>query len=83
MYTTIEADIKNGRISSPEIQKLPAVAHVLITFIPTFEKKNEVHEQKRSENSLFGSLSRFSNPDKVQEESNAWYEASRRRHDPD
>lgn len=82
MYTTIEADIENGRISSPEIRKLPAVAHVLITLIPTFEKMKEVHEQKRSENSLFGSLSRFANPDKVQEESSAWYEASRSTHDP-
>ncbi len=34
MYTTIEADIKNGRISSPELRKLPAVAHVLITLLP-------------------------------------------------
>lgn len=33
MYTTIEADIENGRVSSPEIQKLPAVAHVLITLL--------------------------------------------------
>jgi len=34
MYTTIEADIENGRIRSPEIQKLPSVAHVLITLLP-------------------------------------------------
>ena len=33
MYTTIEADIENGRVRSPEIQKLPAVAHVLITLL--------------------------------------------------
>jgi hypothetical protein len=33
MYTTIEADIENGRIRSPEIRKLPAVAHVLITIL--------------------------------------------------
>ncbi len=33
MYTTIEADIEDGRIRSPEIRKLPAVAHVLITLL--------------------------------------------------
>jgi hypothetical protein len=33
MYTTIEADIKDGRISSPELRKLPAAAHVLITLL--------------------------------------------------
>jgi hypothetical protein len=33
MYTTIEADIKNGRITGPESQKLPAMAHVLITLL--------------------------------------------------
>ena len=39
MYTTIEADIENGRISSPEIRKLPAVAHVLITLLNTQNMK--------------------------------------------
>jgi hypothetical protein len=33
MYTTIEADIENGQVRSPEIQKLPSVAHVLITLL--------------------------------------------------
>ena len=33
MYTTIEADIENGRIISPELRRLPAVAHVLITIL--------------------------------------------------
>jgi hypothetical protein len=41
MYTTIEADIENGRIRSPEIRKLPAAAHVLITVLPrTGEKES-------------------------------------------
>jgi len=39
MYTTIEADIENGRITGPEIRKLPAVAHVLITLIKKPEEK--------------------------------------------
>ena len=39
MYTTIEADIENGQIKSPEIEKLPAKAHVLITLLGSGEKK--------------------------------------------
>jgi len=39
MYTTIEADIENGRIKSPELEKLPATAHVLITLLRCPEKK--------------------------------------------
>ncbi|MEN8254084.1 MAG: hypothetical protein ABFR33_01310 [Verrucomicrobiota bacterium] len=33
MYTTIEADIINGQVKGPELQKLPAQAHVLITLL--------------------------------------------------
>jgi hypothetical protein len=33
MYTMIEADIKNGRITGPESRKLPAAAHVMITLL--------------------------------------------------
>ena len=33
MYTTIEADIENGKITGPEVGKLPANAHVLITLL--------------------------------------------------
>jgi hypothetical protein len=41
MYTTIEADIENGRIIGPESRKLPAAAHVLITLLPfKVEKKS-------------------------------------------
>jgi hypothetical protein len=82
MYTTIEADIKNGRITGPESQKLPAMAHVLITLIPPSGKEKGVQEQRGSENSLFGSLNRFARPDRIQEESGAWYEAAGRKHDP-
>ena len=32
-YTTIEADIENGKIKSTDISKLPPTAHVLITFL--------------------------------------------------
>ena len=42
MYQTIEAEFENGRLISPELQKLPAVAHVLITWINSSgaEQKN-------------------------------------------
>jgi hypothetical protein len=33
MYTTIEADIINGQLKGPELQKLPEQAHVLITLL--------------------------------------------------
>lgn len=33
MYTTIEADIENGRVTGPEAEKLPVNAHVLITLL--------------------------------------------------
>ncbi len=33
MYQSIEADIENGRVKSPELQTLPAVAHVMITWL--------------------------------------------------
>jgi hypothetical protein len=33
MYTTIEADLINGRVTGPEAGKLPAHAHVLITLL--------------------------------------------------
>jgi len=39
MYTTIEADIENGRITGPESRKLPAMAHVLITLLKKTEEK--------------------------------------------
>lgn len=35
MYTMIEADIKNGRITGPESRNLPAAAHVMITLLNT------------------------------------------------
>lgn len=33
MYQAIEAELEDGRVRSPELQKLPAVAHVLITWL--------------------------------------------------
>ena len=39
MYTSIEAELENGRVKSPELEKLPAVAHVLITWLASSGKK--------------------------------------------
>lgn len=33
MYTTIEADLENGRLTGAEVGKLPSHAHVLITLL--------------------------------------------------
>ena len=33
MYTTIEANLDNGRVTGPEASKLPAHAQVLITLL--------------------------------------------------
>ncbi len=33
MYTTIDADIKNGRVMGPKAGELPASAHVLVTLL--------------------------------------------------
>ena len=41
MYTTIEADIENGRIIGPEVGRLPASAHVLITLLEGEDKKEK------------------------------------------
>ncbi len=40
MYQSIEAELENGRVKSPELQKLPAVAHVLITWIQSSVMKS-------------------------------------------
>lgn len=39
MYTTIEADIEDGRIRGTEISRLPKTAHVLITLISPTEPR--------------------------------------------
>jgi len=39
MYTTIEADIENGLIKSPDLKELPSTAHVLITLLRSPIKK--------------------------------------------
>ena len=33
VYTTIEAEIENGLVKSPDLRKLPSAAHVLITWL--------------------------------------------------
>ncbi len=41
MYTTIEADIKDGRVTGPEAGKLPPLSHVLITLLGSPEEKQK------------------------------------------
>ena len=47
MYQSIEAEVENGRLISPELQKLPSGAHVLITWI-------QASVTKRRPNPVFG-----------------------------
>lgn len=42
MYTTIEADIKNGQVLGAEAAKLPSQAHVLITLLNSLPGKKAV-----------------------------------------
>ncbi len=38
-YQVIEADLENGRVKSPDLRKLPSIAHVLITWIQVTDEK--------------------------------------------
>lgn len=49
MYTTIEANIENGHLSGPEIDKLPMHAHVLITLLGTSAAKRPAFGTHTSE----------------------------------
>ena len=53
MVTTIEADIKNGKIIGPNAAKLPAIAHVRITLLTKPEKS---HPDWNSIKAQFGKL---------------------------
>ena len=46
MYTTIEADIENGIILSPEASSIPEHAHVLITLLSLPQKANRLSATK-------------------------------------
>jgi len=49
-----------------------------------FLEVSEAHAtrlERSPKKSLVGSLSRFARPDRIQEESDAWYKASREKHD--
>lgn len=41
MYTTIEADIENGKIMGPEADRIPFSAHVLITLLESKEPEKK------------------------------------------
>ena len=50
MYMTIEADIENGWVNSPEIKQLPPHAHVLITLLTSPAAKRPVFGTRTSGN---------------------------------
>ena len=74
--TTLTLNIKDER-------KVEDVLRFLrdIDFLDVFESGDK--SQKSPHKSLLGSLSRFSSPDRIQEESDAWYRASGEKHDSD
>ena len=49
MYTTIEADIENGRIKGSEVGTIPDHAHVLITLLGSLEGKQNTETYDFSE----------------------------------
>ena len=57
-YTTIEADIENGQIKSPDISKLPPTAHVLITLLEPSEIRLRQKPDWNIINSQIGKLKR-------------------------
>jgi len=79
MYTTIEADIKNGWIKSAEARKIPEEAHVLITFLsqtqatPSFESSATA--------SLRGRLGKYANSRLIEQEKSAWRQAVECKHE--
>ncbi len=85
MYQAIEADIENGRVKSPELQMLPAVAHVMITWLKSSGDK-KTHPEGRaicatSTHSLRGALKTFSNPRLIEGEKGEWTRAMERKHE--
>jgi hypothetical protein len=80
MYTTIEADIKDGRIFSKEARKIPADAHVLITFL----SENKVAQSDlESAGSLRGVFKQYGDALLVAEEPEAWEQMVERKHEAD
>lgn len=78
MYTTIEADIKNGRIQSAEAQKIPEEAHVLITFL---SENPQSLPGSGSTDSLRGAFRQYANSQLVAEEKAAWGQATEQKHE--
>ena len=78
MYTTIEADIKDGRIKSAEAQRIPEEAHVLITFL---SQKHVSLPESGASGSLRGVLRQYADSNLVVQEDAAWERAVGHKHD--
>jgi hypothetical protein len=76
MYRTIEAELKNGHITSLETGDIPTSARVLITFLD--ENENQKHANTVS---MRGSLNSFSNPSLIKEEKMAWKSSAMEKHE--
>jgi hypothetical protein len=76
MYETIEADIRDGRISSTEAKRIPKQAHVLITFLDA----SLARQGKVALRSMRGALRTYANPALVDEERTAWANSVGKKH---
>ena len=80
MYTTIEADIKNGRIKSTEDQNIPAEAHVLVTFLTAMPAHKPGSGNPKS---MRGALKQYANSEFRGLEKSAWSKAIEHKHEAD
>jgi hypothetical protein len=73
--TTLTLNIKDDRKVEDVLRFLRDI-DFLEVLEPEFDKP-----KTRPPRSLFGSLSRFADPDRIQEEPSAWYKAAEEKHD--
>jgi hypothetical protein len=73
--TTLTLNIKDDRKVEDVLRFLRDIDFLEVLDTP------ESRSEKAPVKSLFGSLSRFANPNQVGEESGAWIEAVRKKHD--
>jgi hypothetical protein len=74
--TTLTLNIKDDRKVEDVLRFLRDIDFLEVSEVPASRSVESSHR------SLFGSLSGFANPDRVKEESGAWHEAARNKHDP-
>jgi len=77
MYETIEANIKNGRVTTAEAGRLPKEAHVLITFL---DVRRAARAESESTQSLRGALKSYADSGRREQEHTAWALGAEKKH---